>query len=152
VRNGDNAVRDSFPTAVAFVISHEGGYSRDPQDPGGETKFGISRRAYPNIDIAALTEEGAKEIYLRDYWLPIGADDLPTPADIVAFDTAVNLGISFARELLHETNNDVVTMLFYRLRKYSRIVATHPELLKYLRGWLNRVLDLYDYIRQEVRT
>jgi len=139
-------MRDSFPAAVAFVLSHEGGYSYDPQDPGGETKFGISRRAYPNIDIAALTEEGAKEIYLRDYWMPV-ADALPTPADIVAFDAAVNQGQTFARAMIHECEDDWIEMLFYRMKKYSAIVAGHPASQKFLRGWINRVIDLYDYIK-----
>ncbi|MBI5843910.1 MAG: hypothetical protein HZB23_04475 [Deltaproteobacteria bacterium] len=48
-------------------MAHEGGYVNDPADPGGETRFGISRRAYPNEDIKALTRERAAEIYYRDY-------------------------------------------------------------------------------------
>ena len=44
------------------LIGHEGEYSNDPNDPGGETKWGISKRAYPNLDIKNLTRDGAKTI------------------------------------------------------------------------------------------
>jgi lysozyme family protein len=140
-------MRESFPAAVAFVLAREGGYSNDPADPGGETKFGISKRAYPHEDIANLTEDRAKEIYCSDYWVPI-ADALPTPADIVAFDAAVNQGMSFARSMVHECQDDWIEMLFYRMKKYSAIVAGRPASQKYLRGWMNRLIELYDEIKE----
>ena len=37
---------DLFDAAVSYVLKWEGGYSNDPDDPGGETNFGISKRAY----------------------------------------------------------------------------------------------------------
>ena len=46
----------------------EGGYVNDPNDPGGETKYGISKRSYPSVDIRNLTKEQAKSIYFRDFW------------------------------------------------------------------------------------
>lgn len=53
-----------------MVLKHEGGYVNDPADAGGETKFGISKRSHPAVDIKALTVEDAKHIYLDDYWTP----------------------------------------------------------------------------------
>ena len=47
-----------FDQAFERVIGHEGGYVNDPRDPGGETKYGISRRAYPGEDIAGMTLAG----------------------------------------------------------------------------------------------
>ncbi len=47
------------------VFPHEGGYTNDPRDPGGETNWGISKRAYPNLDIKNLAMEEAKRIYKR---------------------------------------------------------------------------------------
>lgn len=67
---------ENFEKAVAFVLRHEGGYTNDNRDPGGETKFGISKRAYPSLDIKNLTEEQAKVIYRRDYWDRAGCGDL----------------------------------------------------------------------------
>lgn len=33
----------AFDQAFEIVIGHEGGYSNNSADPGGETKYGISR-------------------------------------------------------------------------------------------------------------
>lgn len=53
-----------------------GGYTNDPLDPGGETKYGISKRSYPELDIKALTEPQAREICERDYWVPLRLDEV----------------------------------------------------------------------------
>src|SRR5207302_958519 len=62
-------VMATFDKAIGTVLEHEGGYSFDPNDPGGETKYGISRKAYPGLDVKALTLDQAKAIYKRDYWI-----------------------------------------------------------------------------------
>lgn len=80
-----------FLAAFAATLQHEGG---DTTDTGGRTRYGISQRAYPGEDIDALTVERARELYHRDYWLPLGLDSLAD--DRVAakvFDAAVNLGL-----------------------------------------------------------
>lgn len=84
--------------AVAFdrVIGTEGGYVNNPADPGGETNWGISKRSYPHINIAALSREGAKTIYHRDFWNRIHADTLPDGIAFQVFDFAVNSGIETA--------------------------------------------------------
>jgi lysozyme family protein len=84
---------NTFDRAFELVIGHEGGYVDDPNDPGGETKFGISKRAYPKEDIANLTLERAKELYHRDYWLGLRADELPEWLALPLFDYAVNSGV-----------------------------------------------------------
>jgi lysozyme family protein len=139
-------VRTSFAEAITFVLSHEGGYSNDPDDPGGETRWGIDKRSHPNEDILNLTVDRAKEIYLEEYWTPI-ADTLPFPCDVIAFDTAVNQGMTFAKRMVSECGTDEAAMLFYRLKKYSAIVVARPTSLKYLRGWMNRVIGLHDFIK-----
>jgi lysozyme family protein len=95
---------DNFARCFAFTLGAEGGYSNNPADPGnwtggavgnGElrgTKFGVSASAYPQLDIANLTEEQAEEIYRRDYWAPLQGDSLPLPIALVVFDAAVNAG------------------------------------------------------------
>ena len=90
----------SFEQAVAMVLRHEGGYSLDPRDPGGETRFGISKRAYPDVDILRLTEDEAKAIYRRDYWDKLRPDEIPEPLAICLFDAAVNMGRDKAVRLL----------------------------------------------------
>jgi lysozyme family protein len=90
----------SFETVVHMVLEHEGGYVNHPSDPGGETKYGISKRAYPDVDIAELTEDDAADIYKRDYWDRIKGDDLPVGVACVVMDYAVNSGISRASKAL----------------------------------------------------
>ncbi len=81
----------SFDQAFVRLVDSEGGYVNSPKDPGGETKFGISKRSYPSVDIKALTLDGAKQIYFRDFWTPLGTT---APAvKFQAFDFAVNSGI-----------------------------------------------------------
>lgn len=84
----------NFDQAFERLLGHEGGYVNDPRDPGGETNWGISKRAYPNVDIKALTQDGAKAIYRRDYWAPVRADELPELVRFDVFDAAVNHGAS----------------------------------------------------------
>ena len=84
----------NFDTAFETLIGHEGGYVNHPTDPGGETKFGISKRAYPAVDIPTLTLERAKEIYRRDYWDRVKGDALPYAVAFNVFDMAVNSGVS----------------------------------------------------------
>lgn len=50
------------------IINIEGGLSRDQADKGGLTKWGISQRSYPRLDIANLTKEEALNIYETDFW------------------------------------------------------------------------------------
>ena len=82
-----------FNFAVGFVLAQEGGYVNDPRDAGGETKFGISKRAYPNVDIKNLTEGQAKVIYLQNYWTPMQCSQMPFGIAFCVFDFAVNAGI-----------------------------------------------------------
>lgn len=92
----------AFKSAVEIILAHEGGYVNDSRDPGGETKFGISKRAYPDIDIRSLTRDDAKAIYYRDYWQPIRGDRLSFGVALVLFDMAVNMGRSRTIKMLQK--------------------------------------------------
>jgi lysozyme family protein len=85
-----------FDAAFLLVVGEEGGYVFDPNDRGGETKYGISRRAYPSLDIVNLTLEGAKDIYSRDYWLRNRCADMPWRWALSVFDCSVNQGSAVA--------------------------------------------------------
>ncbi len=84
----------NFEQAFERLRGHEGGYVNDPRDPGGETRFGVSKRSYPNEDIRNLTIERAKAIYYRDFWMPARCDALPVGIRFDVFDMAVNSGTS----------------------------------------------------------
>lgn len=82
-----------FLKAVDLIFKHEGGLVDHPADPGGLTKYGISQRAYPDVDIRNLTKPGAASIYYRDYWLKVKGDSLPYGVALQIFDMAVNAGV-----------------------------------------------------------
>ena len=86
----------TFDAAFDRLFTAEGGYTSGEGDPGGETNWGISKRSYPTLDIKALTRDGAKAIYLRDFWTPLQADALPDALVFQVFDFAVNSGTSTA--------------------------------------------------------
>lgn len=93
----------NFETAFTRLLGHEGGYVNNPLDKGGETKYGISKRSYPKLDIASLTQVDAKAIYLRDYWKPAGCDSVPPAIAFDLFDMAVNSGVARAVKTLQRT-------------------------------------------------
>jgi lysozyme family protein len=86
-------MEDNRAACMAFVLREEGGYVNDPRDPGGETKFGISKRAHPDLDIKALTEAEAIALYTADEWRALACAHLPAGLDLVAFDAGVNSGV-----------------------------------------------------------
>ncbi len=90
------APKVTWTEAIGRCLSHEGGYVNNPADPGGETKFGISKRSYPHLNIAELTRYDAINIYKRDFWDAINADRLPSSVMYQLFDFAINSGTSTA--------------------------------------------------------
>lgn len=95
-----------FEPAIKKVLQHEGGLSNDPNDAGGLTNFGISHRAHPDVDIANLTVEGAKEIYYDEYWKKYGYDYLKSQKLAnKLFDISVNVGTKRAHTKFQEAIN-----------------------------------------------
>jgi len=128
----------TFDTALAHVLKWEGGYSSDPNDPGGETNFGISKRAHPNEDIKNLTVERAGQIYRLEYWNRIGADNLPAALALMAFDGAVNQGVTRMNGWLAQTHS-VDELAALRAMRY----ATVGNFDRYGHGWMRRLMDTH---------
>ena len=101
----------NFDRAFELVIGHEGNYVNDPNDPGGETKYGISKRSYPKEDIKHLTLDRAKVIYFTDFWNKI-PPEVPEKLRFHVFDFAVNSGvavsISYLQKLLGIADDGIV--------------------------------------------
>lgn len=159
-----------FEQAVAFVLADriEGGYVNDPRDPGGETNFGISKRAYPGENIRELTRAGAISIYHRDYWQACACDALPPALGVATFDCAVNQGTGVAVRLLQtalrvkadgivgprtlaaaqaaDVFEVLMDLLSWRLRRY----AFTANASVYMRGWSKRVLYLLHFLMNQV--
>src|SRR5258708_724985 len=90
----------AFLDAVTNLLRLEGGYVNDPSDPGGETNFGISKRAYPRLDIKTLPMWQAIDIYYTDWWTKFHFDQLSAGIGKKMLDMSVNLGIYHATKLL----------------------------------------------------
>lgn len=154
-----------FNSAIDFVLKWEGGdtITDDPDDPGGLTKYGISKRAHPDVDIRNLTERQARDIYLHKYWMPAKVNDLPDALKLAQFDAAVNTGVNRANKLLqkalkveadgivgpitikaaHDKGGSVLaSLLAYRALFYVGLVTKRPSNSKYLLGWFRRIFDL----------
>ena len=89
---GDLMTHCVWDSAFDLLMINEGGYVNNLNDPGGETKYGISKKAYPDLDIENLTLEQAKVIYKKDYWDRCKCDYIPDALSIALFDFAVNSG------------------------------------------------------------
>lgn len=143
------------------VLRAEGGYVNNPADPGGETKFGISKRSYPNENISAMTADRAQEIFKTDFYDAVGGDTLmkinPGLAAHVS-DMAFNAGPKAAIKLLYDAaqlprQNQITPELLDRLNDSENLVKDYTVArLKYysslgnaptfIKGWVNRVNNL----------
>jgi len=92
---------DRFERAFALLDEHEGGYSNHPDDPGGATMRGVTQAVYNHYlrrkgrgihSVQHITESEVREIYRRQYWDAVRADDLPEGVAYCVFDAAVNSG------------------------------------------------------------
>lgn len=84
------------------ILGAEGGYVNNPNDPGGETKWGISKRSYPLLDIKNLTIEDAVEIYKRDYLGKLKWREYHDGVAYQLLDLAVHSGVKRATKILQE--------------------------------------------------
>jgi lysozyme family protein len=136
----------SFERIFPFTMKWEGWSkeTNDPSDPGGLTKFGLSKKANPDLDIANLTLQDAMEVYKKRYWTPI-AEGLDDALDMVCFDTAVNCGVGTVKRWLRE-GIDYRDILEDRRDHYAYLIIKNPKLEKFSKGWLNRVADLEKFI------
>lgn len=153
-----------FAPALALTLKWEGG---ETVDTGGYTKWGISQKAYPNLDIKNMTRAQMEGIYKRDYWDRIQGDKI---SDQVAanylFDYAVNAGvgaaIKAAQTVLKQRFGKSVTidggmgpqtlaainaagsafgpaLAKYRADFYKALAVRDPAKYgRYLTGWLKR--------------
>ena len=136
-----------FLEFIPFIFKWEGGYCNDPDDPGGETNFGIDKRSHPGVDIKNLTRDGAREIYWREYWRRFDCERFPRPLGEVFFNACVNCGAGRARKLMAEAGDSAEVFLTAQEAFYRRLAAARPALKKFLKGWLNRTADLRAWVK-----
>lgn len=158
-------IEEYFDKAFEILMKNEGGYVNNPCDAGGETKYGISKRSYPNLDIKHLTLIQAKSIYYKDYWLQNKCnviDDFSLAQKL--FDFSVNTGCKQAALLLQralksagcpvDEDSVIGPKTLAAVKKadpacllsafkseaagYYRLIAANQNNEVFLKGWLNR--------------
>lgn len=155
-----------FELAFEKLLKNEGGYVNDPDDKGGETKYGISKRSYPDVNIASLTKDKAKKIYKKDYWDNMRLTEINR--QLLAnkiFDIGVNIGAKKIIKILQKSVNYtkiekliidgiigdktiracncVIGERFNEelLNRFIELIADYYLSIgndKYIKGWLNR--------------
>lgn len=87
----------NFDTAFHKLLGHEGGYVDHPRDPGGATRWGVTKRvaraAGYDGDMKDFPVDLAKAIYREQYWDAVKAEQLPEAVRYAVFDAAVNSGV-----------------------------------------------------------
>ena len=154
-----------FDDIIEVVLHHEGGYVNDPDDPGGETNFGIAERSHPDVDIANLTKDGAKEIYKEHHWDRNKVESLSEDLRHIYFDMCVNQGRGRAVKILQQSANakgaglkvdggmgpktiaamdgvELDRVRAYRVKYYADLVTRKPDLEKFYFGWFRRALEV----------
>lgn len=149
------------------LLGYEGNYVNNPEDPGGETKWGISKRSYPDLNIATLSKEKAIEIYWKDFWLVIEAEHFSDAVSWQVFDFAVNSGIQtvirifqrslgvaddgywgpVSRNAVKATNESdiIVSLLAERLDYMTRLSNWNSA----SRGWARRIAQNLRYAKKD---
>lgn len=160
----------SFRDAMVFVLRWEGGFVDHPADPGGATNKGVTQAVYDawrvqsgqaKRSVRQIETAEVDAIYERNYWAASRCPQLPSPLELVQFDTAVNMGVGRAVRFLQQavgtaadgsfgpgtaaavTSADLGTTLvrYCELREgfYRAIVDRKPSQGVFLKGWLNRL-------------
>lgn len=161
-------MKENFDDALAAVLEHEGGYVNHPQDPGGMTNLGVTKRVWEawvgktvsEADMRALTPAMVAPMYRKQYWDAVKGDELPPGLDYLMFDFAVNAGASRAirtmQRAIGATPDGVIgprTMAAVKaadpddlIDKFSAekeaFYRSLPTFATFGRGWLRRVAEV----------
>lgn len=164
----------NFSECLDFVLAREGRYVDDPDDRGGATNFGITQRAYDAWrkkhrlgvqHVKDITQKEVEAVYKEGYWDTIRGDNLPSPLNLVMFDSAVQHSPHRAAVLLQEligveadgaigpkSLQELTTatqavgvapiVYFYLIKRklfYAQIIKNDPTQAKFKNGWSNRM-------------
>jgi len=108
---------ENFIKSLEETLKFEGLYSFDPDDPGGETYCGISRKNFPrwdgwhsidylkhkiNLETQEVPEleEKVADFYYQNFWTPLSLDKIQSFKKAkVLFDAGVNMGLHNTKKL-----------------------------------------------------
>lgn len=125
---------------IRFVLNdlEGGGKLVDNGDGAGLTKYGVTERFNPDVDVRNLTEEQATQIARQRYWLPEFNTADPRIAAI-AFDAHYIGGPGIARRILREAGDDPARAIDIYRQHLADLADKNPAKAKFRKGWMNRV-------------
>lgn len=149
-----------FVLVVEGALKNDGGQTNHHNDKGGLTRFGLSQKYNPEIDVTKLTLESAVAHYHQKYYLLPHIDKLPHTIQPAVFDAYVNAGADESIKFLQiscgaaadgiigqqtishvmgrNTHALLIDFLSRRGLDYSLTAACDRSQSGYLRGWLRR--------------
>lgn len=100
-----------------------------------------------NVDVVIhITNKEIEDIYYSRYWIAAGCHKMTKKFAVVAFDTAVNMGVSRVGEFLRACQyNDIEVFYLKRIEKYNEFAKVASQ-RQFLHGWLNRMFALIKFI------
>ncbi|MGJ4928160.1 glycoside hydrolase family 108 protein [Bradyrhizobium sp. HKCCYLS2038] len=162
----------NFERSLRRVLGSEGQYSNHPDDPGGATMWGITKRDYdafrkrkglPPRDVRLMTVAERDEIYRGKYWNGSRCDEVPDGIDYCLFDGSVNSGVAQSVKWMQRAlgvkddghigdhtllaasqadADDVISAMCQQRRAFMRSLKTFKVFGK---GWIRRV-DLVEHV------
>jgi lysozyme family protein len=155
--SNENNLIVGFTDYAAKSMEFEGGYSDNPNDPGGKTKYGIAKKYYPDVDIKNLTPKEATIIYKRDYWERYKCSLVSNHISFLFFDTVLHQGGDFATRALQRITGvsqdgilgdktveaskfaAIENLAQERVNRCNDRIAKDADLEEFRQGWYNRV-------------
>lgn len=144
-----------FKKALKFVLKWEGGYVNNIHDKGGATNKGITQNTYngwlkshglPIKDVRNITDSDVEQIYYNNYWLRAGCDKMSKEFAVLAFDTAVNMGVGRVNEFMKIAEWKYPEKFIKARENKYREFAKYGNQKIFLQGWLNRLHDLEKFV------
>ena len=155
-------MQGNFKECLDLVLKSEGGWVNNPNDPGGETNLGVTKRVWeeyvghPVKTLKDLTKDDVAPLYEQRYWRPCYGEVLPRGLDFLCFSFGVNAGCGRSVKLLQQSLGlvsdgvigprvmqrlresniaDVIKGFSESRREYYKSLKTFPI---FGRGWLSR--------------
>ena len=141
-------MEELFKKALDFVLKWEGGYVNNPHDRGGATNKGITQYTYnawlkrkglANREVRYIPQDEVEQIYYKNYWLKAGCDKMSPKFALLAFDTAVNMGLARVNQFLKAAQWKYPEKFIEARRAKYLEFAKYGNQKIFLQGWLNRL-------------
>jgi lysozyme family protein len=125
---------------IDFVQAQEGTATVANDGGKGLTKFGVNQAGNPDVNVANLTQDQAKQILQTRYIDKVVTPGMSPQMALVAGDTAVNMGVSKAQDLIAQSGGDPQKLIDLRRAQYQQLAQSNPaQYAQYLPGWNARL-------------